>query len=247
MSALYYGTEEYLSKKEVFHLKKYRKKTPFISYENFHIDPAIFTPMNLDCKHCLKVHSSTCCENGQPYSMSKETVKDLNLHAKEIIKKHLDEERLTEALLHGYMEPESQPNGARSIKTCKGDCFFFQKTETDSFCSIHRYAEDNGNDPLHLKPYSCTLFPLDIIQDGNEIILTVLTGETESFSRWGSEYREYLCINLDLRKTRDLADEYFTTDRYKPAWEWNQSLLEHSFGSHLVVAIAENGALFDSR
>jgi hypothetical protein len=247
MSAFYYGTEECLSKKEAFHLKKYRKKASFISYANYRIDPAIFAPMNLDCKHCLKVHSSTCCENGKPYSMSKETVKDLNLHAKDIIKKHLDKERWTEALLHGYLEPESQPNRARSIKTCKGDCFFFKKTDNDSFCSIHRYAEDNGNDPIHLKPYSCTLFPLDIIQDGNEIILTVLTKETESFSRWGTQYNGYLCIDFNLRKTTNLSADYFKIKDYKPAWEWNRSLLQHSFGNDIIEAIIDVQASLDSQ
>jgi hypothetical protein len=247
MTPFYYGTEEYLSKKEAFHLKKYRKNTRFIPYMHFLIDPAVFTPMNLDCKHCLKVHPSTCCENGKPYSLSKETVKELNLHSKDIIKTHLVKERWTEALLHGYLEPESEPNGARSIKTCNGDCFFFKKTDNDSFCSIHRYADDKGTDPLHLKPYSCTLFPLDIIQDGNEMILTVLTKETESFSRWGTQYNGYLCIDFNLRKSTALSTDYFKIEDYKAAWEWNRPLLERSFGNDIIEAIRNVQASLDGQ
>jgi hypothetical protein len=239
MSAFYYGTQEYLSKKEAFHLKKYRKQTSFINYGQFYIDPVIFVPMNLDCKHCHVVHPSSCCENGQPYSMTEAAEDHLHLHAPDIIKQYLDKERLNEAPHHGYMEQVSSKSKVQSIKTCDGDCFFFRQTNEESFCSIHRYAENEKIAPEELKPYSCTLFPLDIIQDGQEIILTAITKETESFSRWGSAYSEYLCINLDLRKTHDLADEYFATDRYKPAWEWNRSLLQYSFGSDLIKAIVE--------
>jgi hypothetical protein len=173
-------------------------------------------------------------ENGRPYSMTKVAEDYLHVHASDIIKQYLDKDHWDEASGHAYMEQVSPYNNVQSITTCKGNCFFLHKTNEESFCSIHRYAENSGKDPLKLKPYSCTLFPLDIIQDNGEIMLTTLTKETESFSRWGSEYNEYLCINLDLRKTRDLADEYFATDRYKPVWEWNHSLLERSFGSELV-------------
>lgn len=251
MSTVYFGTQENLSKKEAFHLKKYRKKTTLITYKQFYIDPAIFTPVNLDCNHCHMAHPSSCCENGQPYSMLHEAEKHLKLHAPQIIKEHLDEKRLKEASNHGYMEQlttnnSSTFNTVQSIKACSGDCFFLRKTNEEAFCSIHRYAESKQVPPMELKPYSCTLFPLDIIQDDDEIILTTLTKETDSFSRWGTQYSDYLCIDISLRKTKDLASQYFTIDSYKPAWEWNRSLLEHSFGSDLIKVISEHNSFFDS-
>lgn len=245
MSSIYYGTQENLSKKEEFHFKKYRKNTSFLRYKHFYIDPAIYTPINLDCKHCHIAHASSCCENGQPYSMTQEAENRLKDHAPDIIKQYLDEVRSNDALLHGYMEQlttsnTSTFNTVQSIKTCNGDCFFLHKTGQETYCSIHRYAEDKQVPPLELKPYSCTLFPLDIIQDQEEIILTTLTKETASFSRWGSQYSDYLCIDLNVRKNTDLADEYFTVESYKPAWEWNRSILEHSFGNELLKIISEH-------
>lgn len=249
--ANYFGTQESLSNKESFHFKKYRKKTNFITFKNFYIDPAIFTPINLDCTHCHIVHPSSCCENGQPYSMLPEAEKHLETHAPQIIKDHLDIERLNEASNHGYMEDLSTSSSStfnivQSIKTtCDGDCFFLKKSAEESFCSIHRFAEKKQVNPFELKPYSCTLFPLEIIQDDDKVILTTLTRETESFSRWGKQYRDYLCIDLGLRKSNDLDDKYFTISNYKPAWEWNRSLLEHSFGNDLIDVISEQSSFFD--
>jgi hypothetical protein len=245
MPIKYYGTQESLSKKEEFHFKKYRKKASFLKYKHFYIDPAIYTPVNLDCKHCHIVHASSCCENGQPYSMTVEAENLLKEHAPDIIKKYLDDERLADAMLHGYMEQittnnTSTFNTVQSIKTCNGDCFFLQKSGKETYCSIHRYAEEKQVPPLEFKPFSCTLFPLDIIQYHNEILLTAITKETASFSRWGTQYNNYMCIDLDVRKKSDLADEYFTINSYKPAWEWNGSLLEHSFGSDLITFISEH-------
>lgn len=236
MKALYVGTQEYLNQKEYFHFKKYRKKSTYMHYKQFQIDPAIFTSVHLDCQHCHAVHPISCCEQGKPYSMTKEAEARLAKHAYSIILKHLEEHKIKDAAQHGYTELDRE-SSISSIKQCQGDCFFYQQDSNSAYCAIHRYAEERHLNPLHYKPFSCTLFPLDIIEENGSIFITALTQETESFSRWGTSYKEYLCINKSLRENTNVEKDIFDLDGYKPAWEWNRHLLIDSFGEELIEAI----------
>jgi hypothetical protein len=237
MLSTYFGTQEHLTNKEMFHLKKYRKNIAVYNFKQFRIDPAIYTPVNLDCSHCHLVHPSTCCEHGQPYSMSKEAEDRLDKHVPQIIANYLDEDRRVEAAETGYMEKIPHTEEIQSVKTCEGDCFFYCKTDTESFCSIHRYTEEQQWPSFMLKPFSCSLFPLDIIEEQGEIFITALTRNTMSFSRWGSEYSGFLCIDLKERQKADISPLHFTLMGYKPAWEWNRSLLRDSLGESLISYI----------
>lgn len=238
MLPFYYGTKEQLSSKESYALKKYRKRTAFTTYGNFLLDPALFTLVNLDCNHCRKVHPSTCCEDGQPYSMTDDAESLLMSHAKQIVQSYHTVKRNHEFSESGFLEISERTNGVRSIKKCDdGNCFFYVSNEQEGYCSIHRYAEQQQIDYMNIKPFSCSLFPLDIIQDDHFILLTALTEETMSFSRWGSEYANYLCINLSLRKTVKIDQPYFSLQGYKPAWQWGQELLAKAFGEDLIEAI----------
>jgi hypothetical protein len=239
MMATYYGTREDLENKELFHFKKYKKKNRFTSFGYFFIDHSVFTLVNLDCKNCHRVHTFSCCEDGKPYSMTKGSEDFLQQHALQIIKEHLDIDRLFEARQNGYTEPVSEDSKIESIKTCKGNCFFLKKEENISYCSIHKYSEMNHIAPAEMKPFSCSLFPLDIIQVDNEIYITLLTPETESFSRWGTQYRDYLCVNMNRRKEINLEDPIFLEKNYRPAWRWSENLLSTYLGKEIIQKLIE--------
>jgi len=235
----YYGTQDSLSSKEAFHFKKYKKRTNVRAMGPFLIDPAIFTPVNLDCLNCKLVHSTTCCEGGQPYSMEQANFQHLQLHADAIIHKHLGANRQREAQALGYMETYSSDTFSPTIKQCEGDCFFLGTQGDQSFCSIHRYALDHRISPWLLKPFSCSLFPLDIIQDDNKLFLTAITPETASFSRWGQDYEHFYCIHYDKRKEAMINPELFQISDYQPAWKWSQELLELNFGRECIEYILQ--------
>lgn len=236
-SPLYYGTQDHLTSKESFHFKKYCKRTNFYSIEAFQIDPAIFTLMNLDCTHCHEVHPSTCCEGGQPYSTDPSGEDRLSQHAPMIIQHYLDQEQQQEFHTAGFMESSTDGVFSPTIKLCQGNCFFLKKEQGSSYCSIHRYALAQQLNPWDIKPFSCSLFPLDIIYDQDKLYLTVITEQTASFSRWGYDYQDYLCVNKRLREVTPLAPELFSLTNYRPAWEWCEELLRLTFGNGLVEGI----------
>jgi hypothetical protein len=244
----FFGSDESLSTKEAFHFKKYLKKVNFFEYKNFLVDPAIFTLTNLDCRNCKLVHPSSCCEDGQPFSMTRKQEQILAAHAHHIIGNHLTEAHVEDALLHGYLETVPLQKNVQQIKKCNGDCFFL----ANNMCSIHQYAEVQGLQADELKPFSCTLFPLDIIGFENKLVITSLTRRTSYFSRWGDSYKDYICINSSLRRSMEFqVDENnltekkdeakvnvpFELDGYKAAWMWNKSLLNSHFGNDLIQFI----------
>lgn len=239
MSLFYYGTQDELSKKEAFHFKKYSKRTAVFSFGRFVLDPAIYTGVNLDCMNCHRVHSLTCCEGGQPYSTDRKSEEKLKEAAPFIIQQYLDKTRQQEAAKSGYMEEFTAGPLSPTIKLCEGNCFFYVKGEEESYCSIHRYALDHDQSPLEVKPMSCSLFPLDIIQMDSKLFITAITPETASFSRWGYEYEEHFCINLKKREAAPIAPHLFPLSEYKPAWEWCKDLLQQTFGDPLIDRIAE--------
>ncbi len=238
-SLYYFGTNDALSSKEAYHYKKYMKRANIQAIGRFHFDPVLFTSVNLDCLHCKLVHSTTCCEGGQPYSLEADNLNRLQTHAQAIIQKHLDPTRQKEAQATGYMETASSDSFSPTIKGCDGDCFFLGKHGDQSFCSIHRYALENKLSPWLLKPFSCSLFPLDIIQDGDKLLITAITPETASFSRWGKDYEHFFCVNIEKRKEAKLNPQFFSLKSYKPAWTWSQELLELSFGKECIETILQ--------
>lgn len=247
MNFAYYGTQEALPDQEAYHFKKYEKRTAWQSFKNFYIDSSILTPVNLDCQHCRKVHPVTCCEDGQPYSMTLKAEENLAQHASHIIEAYFDPDKKLHAQQHGYTErlPYAQKTASVSvIKKCgAGHCFFLgydkeQETQ-EPFCTIHRYAEQHSLPLYDLKPFSCSLFPLDIIEAGGKLYLTALTQETAKFSRWGYEYQHYICVNKQLRETLEPELPYFALESYKPAWKWNRSLLQYYFGVELLIKLEE--------
>jgi hypothetical protein len=239
MLATYYGTQEDLEHKELYHFKKYKKKNKFSSFGDIFIDHSVFTLVNLDCKNCHSVHTFSCCEDGKPYSMTKKSEDLLQQHALQIITEHLDIDRLKEARQNGYTEAVSEDSNIESIKTCNGDCFFLKKENNLSYCSIHKYAENNHIVPVELKPFSCSLFPLDMIKVKNQIYVTALTPETASFSRWGTQYKDYLCVNLNRRKEINLEEPIFFEKDYRPAWRWSEYLLGTYLGEEIIQKFIE--------
>lgn len=238
MHQVYYGTPEHLSQQESYHFKKYVKRHSFQAFKHFRVADAIFTPVNLDCQNCRLAHPASCCENGQPFSILHNAKQQLLTHVSGI-STLLSRDKQKEVKHSGVFEQQLKYPHVNQIKACsEGHCFFKANAETHAFCSIHRYAEQGHMNYLELKPFSCSLFPLEIIQDGNIIYVTSLTEETKKFSRWGWEYEGYLCVNKEQRTSNkhlvNLPQSAFSPDKYRPAWEWGRELLKYTFGEELI-------------
>lgn len=242
MASRFYGTQEYLNETEDWLARQYVMKNlgnTIHPIENgtLLIDEALMTPVNLDCFHCHQVHGHNCCEKGQPYSMEGENLRAFEEHAFTILKENNQDGRFFYAREKGIFEKTRKTNYYPSIRTFQGNCLFLMEQEGVHLCLIHRYALDKGLNPFRIKPFSCSLFPLEIIEMDNHLLITALTKKIEYFSRWGSYYRKnYSCINRSLLPPHSPKD-YFPLENSKPAWFWGKDLLVSFWGKEKVEKI----------
>lgn len=223
------GTPDPMTQKEAYQCEKYMKRNreSIVRVGDFLIDvPALLSPFHLDCWNCRAVHGATCCEDGQPYAVDHWQIPVIEEELPAISARLEDPRERDNWSDRGIWEP-GQPPG--TIRTRHGDCLFFQEIGGRYGCAIHAYAEAEGSDLFRLKPISCQLYPIDLIDTGSGILFTAVTPETSSFSRWGTDYLEHFyCASLERRKlARHLDETAFAVDGYRPAYEWNLPLLRY--------------------
>jgi len=231
----YAGMPEMLSEQETYRCRKYvtRHKAAFKVYNTFLIDcDALQRPFNLDCRHCKLAHGGTCCEGGQPYPVETWQVPYIEQAAKAAM--HLTPAGESRGIWDRWMR-------AGTISQYEGNCRFFADLGGCHGCALHAFAEAQGQDLYLYKPFSCQLYPLDLIQMGEQLLITALTEETAAFSRWGTDYLEtFYCASLSRRKERDdFPEDWFAPDGYRPAYEWGLSLLRRQYGEELETAVVE--------
>jgi hypothetical protein len=239
MRSRYYGTPEQLKFSDALAVYQYivpRLNKTIIRHGEYLIDTqALLAPVNLDCFHCHLVHGHNCCEQGQPYSMHGDNLTLFEEHAFTILEAYGDDGRAEEAREKGLYEQTADTNYYPSIRKYKGDCLYLIEDNGKRLCAIHRYALERKLDPAKLKPFSCSLFPLEIIESDLGLLVTALTSETERFSRWGDYYRHrYSCVN-PKRRPKNTPDEYFAKTGYVPAWMWARDLLASYWGENTVA------------
>lgn len=241
MRSRYYGTAEALGFQEALAVYGYltsRLNRTILHHDRFLVDTeALMTPVNLDCFHCHLVHGHTCCEQGQPYSMTGENLELFETHALPILDRHAPDNRTDIARQHGVFEATAATNHHSCIRKFAGDCLYLVKESGQHICAIHRYALEEKIEPSKLKPFSCSLFPLEIIEMDEGILLTAVTPDTMDFSRWGDFYHaHYSCVN-PARRPANTPDHYFAAADYRPAWLWARDLLLSYWGDADVVGI----------
>lgn len=241
MRSRYYGTAEALGFQEALAAYRYltsRIDRTILRHGRFLIDTdALLVPVNLDCFHCHLVHGQTCCEQGQPYSMTGANLSQFEAHALPILERHAQDERLGIARKHGIFEATAATNHHSCIRKFAGDCLYLVKQDEKHLCAIHRYALEEEIEPAQLKPFSCSLFPLEIIEMDEGILLTAVTPDTMDFSRWGDFYhKHYSCVN-PARRPKETPAHYFAARDYRPAWLWARDLLVSYWGEADVASI----------
>ncbi|QRG69646.1 DUF3109 family protein [Brevibacillus choshinensis] len=223
----YVGTPEPMTQKEAYHCEKYMKKhrDDFIRAGEYLVDvSAMLALFHLDCWNCRSVHRETCCEGGQPYAVEQPQIPILEEALPSISARLKDERERANWQEYGIWDRGQVPG---TIRMRHGNCLFYQENNGNYGCAIHAYAEDAGQQVTPLKPFSCQLYPIDLIETEEGILLTAVTTETSSFSRWGTDYLEHFyCASPDRRKQAAHMDEdLFSLDGYRPAYEWNFPLL----------------------
>ncbi|NGQ97116.1 DUF3109 domain-containing protein [Brevibacillus sp. SYP-B805] len=240
-SCRYYGTPEPMGEKEAYHCMKYvkRRKADLVRYGSFLIDrEALRTPLHLDCLHCRQVHGMTCCEGGQPYAVDAWQIPFIDREAAAVLTGYLDPGRIARAEKHGIWE---QGNRLGSIPLHEGSCYYCTAINGSRGCALHAHAEATGQDLYALKPLSCQLYPLEMIEMGDRVLITAVTAQTATFSRWGTDYLEqFYCASLPRRlAAAHLADDLFAVEGYRPAYLWGLRLIQDAFGEQTADAVRE--------
>ncbi|MED1783377.1 DUF3109 family protein [Brevibacillus fortis] len=225
----YVGTPDPMSDKEVYHCEKYIKKNKhsLVRAGQYLVDiPALNALFHLDCWNCGAVHRETCCEGGQPYAVEEWQIPIMEGEIPSISAGLQEESERNHWLLHGVWDRNETPG---TIRMRHGNCLFYQENNGRYGCAIHAYAEQAGREVEPLKPFSCQLYPIDLIDTEEGILLTAVTKETSSFSRWGTDYLEqFYCASPERRKlATHIDDKLFALDGYRPAYEWNLPLLRY--------------------
>ncbi|CEH31794.1 hypothetical protein AM501_17715 [Aneurinibacillus migulanus] len=250
MRSRYYGTPESLEFNEALAVYEYvvpRLDKTIIRHGKYLIDTeALCAPVNLDCFNCHLLHGHNCCEQGQPYSMHGDNLTAFEEHAFAILYAYTHDGRAAETEKKGLFEQTSNTNYYPSIRKYKGNCLYLVEDNGQRICAIHRYALDKGIHPAKLKPFSCSLFPLEIIESDLGILITAVTPLTEGFSRWGDYYRKhYSCVN-PKRRPNNAPNEYFAADGYVPAWTWARDLLAFYWSEDVIQEIESFLTLSDT-
>lgn len=234
----YYGTSDPMTEREIYRVEKYirQNKKQFIRIEQYLIDiPALQRLFMLDCFQCKQVHQVTCCEEGQPYAIHYQQVKPME----EYVRKMNTEYMLAGAAQIIQEKGIWELGRYDTLRTYQKNCLFATVLNGISCCSIHAHAAANNHDVFPIKPFSCMLYPIEIIQLPECIFITALTEETSSFSRWGNDYLDHFyCASLERRKQNEqLSPDVFPIDQYQPAYFWGKELLERTFGHDLIERI----------
>lgn len=224
--------------------KYFKEKGKFLKIENVYYDlTSLSTLVNLDCFNCHRIQRP-CCD-GSPYEFSDEYLSLIDEKVDDIIKTCLPKDKQKEyfSFMHkygyvslvGYDQQKIFFNPPEFLKTFTEKdmkCFFFFK-DSDGIekCMIHRYCVLKGIDFTTLKPPSCMLFPIDVINfkhsDSKKDFKMVfaITEDTKTFSRWSSEYLEFACTNKGL----GYKDMFLDKD-YVPAYKAQGTSFKKLFG-----------------
>lgn len=235
----YYGTTDHMTHKEAYQCERYVKRHKADMYVEGHylIDlPALLRPFHLDCNQCHMAHRETCCENGQPYAVADWQEPIVNDATNEIVARYFTQPASQLVEKHGIWDKGSTTG---SLRTLHGNCLFFQEINGRNCCAIHAYAESEQQDVYRVKPFSCQLYPLELIQIGELVLITALTEETAHFSRWGFDYLEqFYCASQERRKQAvHLEESLFSLSGYRPAYEWSESVIRRAFGDSVAETI----------
>jgi hypothetical protein len=237
-----------MSDKEAYQCERYvkRHKADLYRLDQYLIDlPALMRPFHLDCNQCHKAHRETCCENGQPYAVAQWQPSILDDAANEIVARYFPQQSKQTVERYGIWDTG---NSQGSLQSLHGNCLFFKEINGRSCCAIHAYAEDENQDVYQLKPFSCQLYPLELIEVGESVLITALTEETAVFSRWGFDYLEqFYCASQPRRKLATHLDEsLFSVDGYRPAYKWSEFVIRRAFGESVAEKIRTLARELDS-
>lgn len=229
----YFDKIEILTMDLVFLNKKYRARIDVKSFEWL---------SNFDCFNCL----TNCCVQF-PYEFNQkargvilENLKEYNnlTQAVSIMKEEgMTEREIVESIKNDeVLIPESMVDSVFDRCTCSCVCV------DRSLCAIHKICIDRGmslGEIIDTKPLWCSIYPLEIILDGEELFIFVPTRWNNYLSMNDSDFP---CMDIEKSKSPYFRRENpigFKTEEYKPFIENYYEVLSHIFGKEFCERVLE--------
>jgi len=207
------------------YIQKNINKTIFKFQSNLYDIKSLSRLVNLDCLNCRSAHTRLCC-NGSPYTPNSEDINIVRTNLSNII--HTVESYNEDNNIAKVIEDKGFLNDKGTFIDNCGRCVFSVKIPGADVCGIHAYALENDMKYTSLKPKSCLMYPLDMIElkNGQHFIFGITEGtvieveetkngnlnlkkDNQGFSRWNITDLDFVCVNkkhreniLETKKTK---------------------------------------------
>lgn len=141
------------------------------------IDNLVFDTEYLDvyykCEGCRRRNHKAFCCNGYDVELTAHDVEVVEKHLSEVVKMFPKLDKVLEAdYFWGYGDDFERVLSRKDNE----DCVFLLPGSKG--CMLHAYALENGLDPIDVKPYICSLYPVVVIVIGDEIVVTTFNEES---------------------------------------------------------------------
>ncbi|MGL5918530.1 MAG: hypothetical protein ACRCYM_04705 [Cetobacterium sp.] len=195
---------------------------------------------NFDCFNCL----TNCCVQF-PYEFNKKSRKLIldNLKEYDYLTKAvsiLKEEGLTESEIITSIKKDKMLIPDNHVDTtfdrCTSSCVHIDK----HLCAIHKICIDNGaslGEIIDTKPLWCSIYPLEIIEDDENLYIFVPTKKNSYLAMNDSDFA---CMDIEKSKSAYFRRENpigFKLEEYKPFILSYENVLKHIFGDAFVNTI----------
>lgn len=191
------------------------------------------------CLKCVMCHGTDCC-SGSPYSFDDVYAKRIDKIFPNLVEEgFFTADQLSFIQRYGYysidMADAYEPFDNSMAKTIRNNgeyCVFHGCNDNESYCILHRYALEHDIDPYEIKPPSCFLLPLDVIEfDNSDVLIFGYSEDTLEFTRWFDELYQFSCVN------KPVGESFMCFKDYKPLYLAQEKFIRYFFSDELFEKI----------
>lgn len=211
--------------------KQYLRENPrtFV-YENLIFDVEHLDSY-YDCNGCKERKPGAFCCSGYDVELTGRDLEILDRVVPELVQRY---PRLGRVLEGGRCWRHGDNFERVMRRKSNDDCIFLMPGGKG--CYLHAFAVSRGIEPMELKPYICSLYPVVVVIIGEEIVITTLNEESKQILETGDDacscgLRRGRKDNHTLVRSREILARMFG-DRVC------EELIKHVFGENMPARLA---------
>ncbi len=217
--------QKFITQNKIDSLRRYLATHSIVKFRNFLIDTERLVGERWECHHrkCVKLRGRNCCD-GPTHALPEWQVKRIDRDLEGIIR-YLPENRRMEIHKRGAWHRTG------ATRTLDERCLFWYRTPgREERCALQTFAHQQGVDLFSLKPFSCSLYPMEAISIDGKIFLTSYLPPAQPFrfGRWQHRDQwENTCFSESFRKSTP------------PLYRSLEAFICYSFGEELFEKLTE--------